>query len=275
MPALLALLSSLLWGSADFGGGLATRRLPAVAVVGWSQGAAFLALGGAALATSAWTDPAPWLGWAVLSGAVGALALVCFYLALASGTMGVVSPIASLGALVPLTAGVIAGEQPSGVQWAGMAVALLGAVAASGPELGGAVGRRSVVLAVLAGIGFGVALLGIARGSAANPLMTLVVMRATSVTGFALLGLVRRTAGGVRTSDLPLLAVIGLADGAANLLYGISTRGGLLTVVSVLGALYPVATVLLARFVLHERMLGVQAGGVVLALGGVGVIAAG
>lgn len=275
MSAILALLSSLLWGTADFAGGLAARRSPAVAVVGWSQGAALVGLVVLALVTSAWTDPAGWLAWAVLAGAVGALALVCFYLALASGTMGVVSPIASLGALVPLTAGVLAGEEPTSVQWLGMAIALLGAVGASGPELSGEVGRRSVVLAVLAGLGFGVALLGIARGAADNTTMTMLGMRATSVTGFVLVGLLRRTTGGIRPADLPFLAAIGLADAGANLLYGAAARGELLTVVAVLGALYPVSTVLLARVVLGERMSPVQAVGVGGALGGVSLIAAG
>jgi drug/metabolite transporter (DMT)-like permease len=278
---LLALLSSLLWGTADFAGGLASRRLPAVAVVAWGQAAAFVVLLGLAATTSAGPGGAGWHGWSgwgwwsVLAGATGAAALVCFYLALASGTMGVVSPIASLGAVIPLVAGVLAGEQPQPVQWAGMALALAGAVGASGPELSGAVGRRSVVLAVLAGIGFGVALLGIARGSADNATMTLVGMRATSVVGFAAAGLALRTTGGVRARDLPLLAGIGLADGAANLLYGLAARGELLTVVSVLGALYPVATVLLARFALNERMRPVQAFGVAGALAGVSLIAVG
>jgi drug/metabolite transporter (DMT)-like permease len=249
--------------------------MPAVAVVGWSQTAALVALGSLAVATSAWRGPAGWLGWAVVAGAVGAGSLVCFYVALASGTMGVVSPIASLGALVPLVAGVLAGEQPTTPQWAGMALALAGAIGASGPELSGAVGRRSVVLAVVAGIGFGVALLGIARGAASNPMMTMVGMRATSVTAFALAAILWRSTGGVTARDLPLLAAVGVADGGANLLYGTAARGELLTVVAVLGALYPVATVVLARFGLHERMRPVQTVGVVAALAGVALLAVG
>jgi drug/metabolite transporter (DMT)-like permease len=211
----------------------------------------------------------------VVAGAVGAGSLVCFYVALASGTMGVVSPIASLGALVPLAAGVIAGEQPTPVQWAGMVLALAGAVAASGPELSGAVGRRSVVLAVIAGLGFGVALLGIARGAADNPMMTMVGMRATSVSAFVVAALLRRTVGGVGVRDLPLLVAVGLADGGANLLYGTAARGELLTVVAALGALYPVATVVLARFGLKERMRPVQVVGVLVAFVGVACLAAG
>jgi drug/metabolite transporter (DMT)-like permease len=275
MSAVLALLSSVLWGSADFGGGLVSRRLPAVAVVGWAQAAGFVALGGLALATSAWTGPIGWVGWAVTAGAVGALALIAFYVALACGTMGVVSPIAALGALVPVLAGILSGNLPSRVQAVGMVIALLGAVAASGPELSGGASRRSVLLAAMAGLGFGVALLGIARGSAVNTTMTMVGMRATSVAGFALAALFTRTAGGVRRRDLPLLAGIGVADAGANLTYGLATQGELLAVVAVLGSLYPVSTVLLARYLLHERMLPVQRAGVVAALAGVALLAAG
>lgn len=275
MSAVLALLSSLLWGSADFGGGLASRRLPAAVVVAWAQGCAMVVLGVLVLATSAWRGPSGWIGWSVLAGAVGALALTTFYLALASGTMGVVSPIASLGVIGPVAAGLAQGNRPSAVQWGGALLAVVGAFAASGPELAGAMGRRSVVLAVLAGLGFGLALLFLARGAAVNPLMTGFGMRVTSVAGFALAGLARRTWGGVARRDLLLLLVVGVGDSAANVLFGLASRGAMLAVVSVLGALYPVVTVLLARVVLHERLLPVQRYGVAGALAGAALIAAG
>jgi drug/metabolite transporter (DMT)-like permease len=278
MSVLLALLSSVLWGSADFGGGLASRRLPAIAVVGWTQAAALLGLAALAVATSAWSGPTGWIGWSVTAGAVGALALIAFYLALATGTMGVVSPIAALGALVPVLAGILSGHLPSRVQAAGMVLALIGAVGASGPELSGRASRRSVslaALAALAGLGFGIALLGIARGSQLNATMTMLGMRATSVAGFALAALVTRSLGGVRPRDLPLLVAVGLADGGANLTYGLASRGQLLAIVAVLGALYPVSTVLLARYVLHERMMPMQRVAVAAALVGVVLLAAG
>ena len=274
MPALLAVLSSLLWGSADFGGGLASRRLPAPAVVAWSQLAGLLGASTVVVATGAWRGPAGWLPWAPAAGAAGGAALLAFYLALASGRMSVVSPIASLGVLVPVLGGLATGDRPSGAQWAGMVLAVGGAFAASGPELRGAVGRRSVALAAGAGVGFGLALLLMARGALANPAMTMAGMRATSVLAFALVGLARRTAGGVAPRDLPVLAAVGLADVGANLLYGVAVRSELLSVVAVLGALYPVATVLLARVVLAERLAPVQRFGVVGALGGVVLLAA-
>lgn len=272
---LLALLSAGLWGSADFGGGLVSRRLPPVAVVAWSQSVGLLAVGVAALATGAYTAPTGWVLWSVLSGVVGTLALVAFYAALASGTMGVVSPIAALGAVVPVLIGLASGERPSALQVVGIVVALLGAAAASGPELGGAGRARPVVLAALAGVGFGLALTFIGRGAESSTLMTLVGMRATSVTGFVVLALVVRTVGGVRTRHLAPLAAIGIADAGANLTFGIASTMGLLSVTAVVASLYPVVTVLLARFVLSERLRPVQQAGVVAALGGVVLMSAG
>lgn len=275
----LALLSSGLWGSADFFGGLMSRRLPPIAVVAWSQSSGLVVGLVVATVVGAWSDPSGWLPWAVLAGASGALGLIAFYAALASGTMGVVSPIAALGAVVPLLAGVLAGEQPSALQRVGIGVALLGAVLASGPELRGrgdgaaAARTRSVVLAALAAVAFGVALLAIGRGAEHSPVLTLVGMRGTSVLGFVVLALVVRSVGGVRARDLPALAAIGSCDLAANLCFGIASTLGLLSITAVLGSLYPVATVVLARFVLAERLLPVQWAGVAAALVGVALIA--
>jgi drug/metabolite transporter (DMT)-like permease len=277
----LALLSSGLWGSADFFGGLMSRRLPSMAVVAWSQGSGLLLGLVVATATGAWSDPPGWLPWAVLAGASGALGLIAFYAALAAGTMGVVSPIAALGAVVPVLAGVLSGEQPTALQSLGIVVALLGAVLASGPELRGGGGdpaaarrrARAVLLAALAAVAFGVALLAIGRGAEHSTVLTLVGMRCTSVTAFVVVALALRSVGGVRPRDLPALAAVGACDLSANLAFGFASTLGLLSVTAVLGSLYPVATVLLARFVLHERLLAVQWAGVGAALAGVALIA--
>ena len=284
MAALLALLSSVLWGTADFGGGVSSRRLPVLAVIGWSQATALVAVGlAAAVLTPLGAGPAlvgapsglGWLAWSLVAGAFGMGGLLCFYRALAIGTMGVVSPVAGLGVAVPVLAGLAAGERPSGVQLVGMVVALAGALAASGPELSGAARGRAVGLAALSGAFFGVALLAMARGAASSPLFTLLGMRCTSVAVVSVVAVVGRTVGGVRPRDLPLLAGVGLADAGANLLFAVATTLGLVSVVAVLGTLYPVATVLLARFVLHERLVRIQQLGVAVALAGVVMLGAG
>ena len=272
MAVLLALLSSALWGSADFLGGLMSRRIAAVAVVGASQTAGLAAATIAALVTGGFSAPHGWIVPSMLAAVSGASGLLVFYVALASGTMGVVSPIAALGAVVPVVGGLLAGEQPSALASAGIVLALIGAVAASGPELQGSAGARPVVLAVLAGLGFGLAMLFIARGAETDAVMTLWGMRLTSVTCFVVAALVTRNLGGLRPADALPLAVVGIGDVSANLLFALSSTLGFVSVTSVLASLYPVATVLLARGILHERLLRIQYVGVVAALAGVALV---
>ncbi|MEU1025194.1 EamA family transporter, partial [Streptomyces sp. NPDC005904] len=97
MTALFALATSLLWGLADFGGGVLTRRIPALTVVVASQAVAVLVLGAIVVATGGWTEWGPRLWFAVGAGLVGPVAMLAFYKALAHGPMGVVSPLGSLG----------------------------------------------------------------------------------------------------------------------------------------------------------------------------------
>lgn len=272
MAVLLALLSSVLWGSADFLGGLLSRRRAAYAVVGASQAAGLVVATIAAVVTDGFGSPLGWLVPSVLAAVAGALGLVCFYAALASGTMGVVSPIAALGAVVPVVGGLLAGEQPSALASAGIAVALIGAVAASGPELQGSAGVRPVLLAVVAGLGFGLAMLFIARGAETDAVMTMWGMRLTSVSGFVVAAVITRNLGGLQPTDVGPLVVVGVGDVSANLLYGFATQLGYVSVTSVLASLYPVATVLLARVVLEERLLRIQYVGVLTALAGVALV---
>jgi drug/metabolite transporter (DMT)-like permease len=275
VAVVLALLSSALWGTSDFLGGLYSRRRPAYAVVAGSQACGLLLIVAVAVATSAWQGPLGWLPWAVGAGLAGSTGLVCFYAALAAGTMGVVSPIAALGAVVPVVIGFLGGESPSTLSVLGIVLALAGAVAASGPELRGSAGARPVVLAALAGLGFGIALVLIARGSRSDAVMTLAGMRATSVLGFLVAAVALRTLGGLSGRDVPSLAVIGGGDVGANLLFALASQRGFLSITSVVGSLYPVATVLLARFLLHERLRPVQQAGVTGALAGVVLVSLG
>lgn len=281
VAVLLALLSSLLWGSADFLGGTLSRRRRAAVVVGVSQTAGLLLAVLVAASAGSFGDPRGYLGWAVLASVSGVIGLMSFYAALAAGTMGVVSPIAALGVVVPVVVGLALGDRPASLQLAGIAVAVLGVVLASGPELSGAAGARPVLLAGVAAVGFGVALLAIAKGSASSTLMTLVTMRATSVTLLALALAVALTRGMARSEvrfgrrELLLVALVGAGDLSANLTFGLASRRDAIAVVAVLGSLYPLVTVLLARVLHHERLGRLQAVGVALALAGVVLIAGG
>lgn len=233
-----------------------------------------------ALVAGAFDDPTDYLWWAVGAGLAGMLGLVCFYAALAMGTMGVVSPIAALGVVVPVLVGLARGERPATIQLVGITIAVLGVVLASGPELAGRAGARPLVLAALSALGFGLALLFIAEGARTSTLMTLVTMRVTSVTvlAVALAAAARRLARGrlsLDRRDVALVIVTGMADVAANLTFGLASTRGLVSIVAVLGSLYPVVTVLLARVIHAERLGAAQTVGVAGALGGVVLIAAG
>ena len=276
MLALLALASSAFWGTSDFFAGLKARTIAPPAVVAVTQGFAFLALSVILLVRHSGFSPS-FSGngplWAIAAGASGAVGLVCFYTALASGTMGVVAPISSLGALVPVFLGLLTGEHPTATAWVGMAVAVAGAALASGPELTGAVPARPVILAAVAAACFGTALYCLDRGARYSLLETLWGMRATSVAMFLLAGLVAGSVGGARGRDLPALAVIGLGDVTANGLFAFASSRGMVSVASVLGSLYPVATLFWARLLLKERLRHVQTIGVALTLVGVVAIA--
>jgi drug/metabolite transporter (DMT)-like permease len=274
---LMALMSSMVWGSSDFIGGLVSRRLPAHVVVATSQAAGLAAVTVAALATGRFGDTPDWVLSAVVAGGSGAVGLVMFYTALATGTMGIVSPIAALGVLVPVAVGFSRGDTPSAVTTTGIAVALAGAVCASGPELRGTTGSKPVVLAALAAVSFGIALVFLARGARDNPLMCLWGMRATSVAALAVgvLFLGSRSRLTMRVGEVRLIVVAGVGDATANMLFSLASLRGYLSVVSVLGSLYPVMTVLLARIVLQQRLLTAQLVGVVAALGGVVLVSVG
>jgi len=276
MLSLLALASSAFWGTSDFFAGVKSRTIAPVAVVAVTQGCALLALSAILLVRHTGLSRSfmgSGLLWAVAAGLAGAIGLACFYTALAAGTMGVVAPISSLGALVPVFLGLLTGEQPSATAWVGIAIAVTGAALASGPELTGAVPPRPVVLAAVSATCFGAALYCLDRGARYALLETLWGMRLTSVALFLVAGLVVRSVGGTRARDLPALAVIGLGDVTANGLFAYSSSKGLVSVASVLGSLYPVATLFWARVLLGERLRRVQAIGVVLTLVGVVAIA--
>ncbi len=267
-----------MWGTADFLAGELSRRRAALAVAGASQlvGLAFMLL--VLLLSGEYAAGVPlgdYLGWAVLASISGLGGLVAFYTALASGRMGVVSPIASLGVLVPLGVGLLRGESPTGAQTLGILVAVVGVVLASGPEVSGRVGVRPVLLGLLAALMFGLFAVFLAYGSQESAVLTLTAQRATSAIIIVVAAVIAGSAGGLRRSDVPRLAVIGVFDVGANLAFGIATTMGLLAVVAVLGSIYPVVTVILAWAVLRERLLPVQYVGVTATLLGVAVIAAG
>lgn len=275
MGVFLALASSAMWGSSDFGGGLLAKRAYSVRVVFWSQvGGLFLMC--AALLVAVATGHAPavggWMIYGPIAGLAGCLGLCSFYAALSLGTMGVVSPIAALGAIVPVLLGVIGGERIGALTGIGLTLALAGAALASGPELSGAVARLPILLAVVAAFSFGTTLYLVHLASDTSVVGGLWAMRTASVGALGLAWLL--WPGGIPGPALtrrliPVTMLVGTGDLAANALFAIASTTGAIAVVSVLGSLYPVMTLLLARGFLHERLRPIQLIGVGCAVVGV------
>ena len=271
--------SSLAWGLADFLGGIGSRRSGVLVVLAVSQACGLV---GIALLVALVGGEAPSAAdvWpAAAAGLAGVVALSAFYRALEIGTMSIVAPISSVAAAVPVAVGLATGERPSALQAAGIAAAVAGVVLASreqhDDEDRAAGARRSVLLALVAAAGFGTFFVGLDAAADTDVLWALLVARATSVAAVGTVVLARREPIRPGAGDLPMLAAIGLLDATANGLYAAATTEGLLSVVAVLGSLYPATTVILALLVLGERVRRVQQVGIVTAMAGVAFIAAG
>ena len=286
MALALALTSSFAWGVADFVAGLKSRSLPVASVMlvavvtGLALAAAVVgARGVAAPATS-------YLAYAALSAVVGSIGLAAFYRGLAVGAMSVVAPIAATGAAVPVAFGLASGERPGAVQVAGAAIAITGVVLAareseSRPlaESGRSAGRkrlaRGVPLAMLAAVGLGSFLVAIDAASEGDAGWAVLVNRLVSLGLLTLAALLLRPRPPADLRDAAPAILVGALDTTANILIALATTLGLVSLVGVLGSLYPVVTIALARLVLGERIARGQQVGAATALAGVVLIAAG
>jgi uncharacterized membrane protein len=273
----ISLASAASWGVSDFLGGLLSRRLSVLAVLAVSQPAGLLLIALLILLFGADPVSAEKLAIAFFAGAAALAGLGAFYAAMAMGTVSVVAPIASLGVIVPVTFGLAQGEEPGTVQLAGLLVAVAGVVILSyeeHPEHSG-VARRSIVLAILAGLGFGVFFTGIDAASPDRPGWAIFAVRVGGVSAVALALLISRPRFDGVVAAIPVLATIGMFDIVANALFAVASTKGILPVVAVGGSMYPAFTIALAHLVLGERLATIQWGGVALALVGVGLIAGG
>lgn len=279
MFAGLALLSSLMWGTADFLGGKLSKKFHPMAVTGASQAFGLVVGLGLLGLTSGFKRPdLAFSGYAlsgVIAGISGFIGLISYYAGLATGKMGVVAPITSLSALIPLLYGIYQGDQPSTLQILGMAIALLGCFLASGPELRMGVSAKPIALGFLTAVMFGVALVFMARGSKSGALLTMTTMRCVTVSISLLIAIALRTHGGFGRNSLVMLIIVGATDFLANYTLGVATTRGLVSVAMVLGSLFPVVTTLLAYKFLHERLHRAQYFGVVFAVAGIALISAG
>ncbi|HEX2057453.1 MAG TPA: DMT family transporter [Actinomycetota bacterium] len=277
MAILLGLAAAVTYGAGDFVGGLVTRRAPLFTVVLLSQvaGTALLIASLPFFVESGPTASA--LAWGGASGAAGATGVLLLYKGLAAGRMSVVAPITSVeAAVVPVVWGLATGERPSALALTGVLVALVAVLLVAGFDPSEATTQRGgrlaagVPEALGAGVAFGAFFILLDGAGDDTGMWPLVGGRTASLAVLAILVLLRRerisAAPGTR---VPIVAA-GLLDVAANLLYLLSTREGLLSIVAVLTSLYPASTILLARIVLGERMGRLQVAG--LGLAGAGVV---
>ena len=275
MAAVLALLSAVIYGSGDFVGGLLARRLPPAAVVLRSNLIGLIGLVAVAPFFAGDVGAAD-LAYGAGGGVVGGIGVLLLYRGLAVGTMSVVAPItAVLAAAVPVAFGLVDGERPSAAALAGIPVALVAiALLARDPDDEGPADAMSpavLLMAFGAGLGFGLFFVGLDKASDDSGMWPLVAGRSASVALFALIALfvtsTRVGSRAAREGTTPrMLLLCGLCDSGANALFLLATHQGLLTLVAVLGSLYPASTVVLATTLTHERLARTQVVGVVLAL---------
>jgi drug/metabolite transporter (DMT)-like permease len=274
---LLALAASVTWGFADFGAGVASRRLPVFVVALVMQLAGLATVAVVLLVQRPPVPSGEQIAWAAAAGLLGVVGLSAFYRGLAVGAMGIVGPLSTTAALVPLVYGLGRGERPSTMQAVGVGLTIVGVVGASlephpegrGRKLGAGVG-----LAMVAALGFGSSLLGLSRAAPGGIVWAVLVMRIVAVPCFLVLAFLlgpRRPHGRMWV----LLILVGVGDTAATLLYAAATTHGLLSVIAVLSSLYPVVILVLARIFLHERIARPQLAGVGIALAGVALVSAG
>jgi len=273
----ISLASSFSWGISDFLGGLESRRLPVLGVLAISQPVGLVLIALLIPVFGADHISGGKLALAFLAGGASLGGLGAYYAAMAMGTVSVVAPIAALGVVVPVAVGLATGEEPGTIQLIGLVPAIAGVVILSYRNgSGGSVEAwRPIALAILAGLGFGIFFTALDAAATDRPGWAILAVRMGGVSVVVLALLVVRPSFDGVSAALGVLVLIGVFDVSANALFAVASTKGVLPVVAVGGSMYPAFTVALAHGVLGERLAALQWSGVVLALLGVGMIAAG
>ncbi len=281
MIELLALASSVLYGSADFFGGLTARRANTIATVVWSQFAGLVLL----LLALPFLPPTIVLSrdwtWGFIAGLSGGIGVAFLYRALAVGTMAVVAPTtAVIAAMIPVLFAFAIGERLRVLTFAGVALALVAIFLVSRPasaeETKAEGTKRSFPpgfgLALLAGVLVGIFFLSLARTSTSAGMWPLIAARISSIALFVAIAFVARRSLRMDRVATGTATLGGALDMAANAVYMTAARIGPLSIVVTLASLYPASTVLLARWILHEHLSRGQIAGIVCALAAVLII---
>lgn len=273
---LLATGSAITIGGADFVGGLAARRMPAIPFTASAQTVnvvLLLALAPFSSGIVASRD----IVFGVLAGIAGSIAFAVFLIALAAGPMSIVSPVSAVvGASGAAALGIALGDRPTTLALVGGVLGILAiAMVASEGRGGRTIRWKTLALAIGAGVGFGAFIVLLDRPSKEAGLWPLVAARIAGVIALTLLATLRRERARPRGALIPLALAVGGFETIAIISLQAALHAGSLTLVAIVSSLYPVTTVLLARFTLHERLARHQLVGVALALGAVSMIAGG
>jgi drug/metabolite transporter (DMT)-like permease len=271
------LAAALTWGAADFGGGLASRRAPLIGVTLFVQAiGVVIALGLWAVRGEAVPGPAD-IAWAAIAGVFGAVGIAGLYRSLAVGPMSIVAPVIGvIGASLPVIVGFALEGLPRPIVVAGIGLAIVAVVLVSrAADAGSPGGRTGLAYALAAGIGIGLFSVAISRVGEGLVFGPLIVVRAVATAIFVGLVLFAHQRWRILRPTWRLVAVVALLDLLGNASFVAATQAGELAVASILGSLYPVSTVLLAAFVLRERISRSHAAGIVVAGVAIACIAGG
>ncbi len=273
MALAFALAAAGFFGVADFTGGMAARRAPAITVltagniIGLALVLIVVAVDGSPLPGAAA------VAWGAGAGVAGGVGLAVLYHALATTRVSVAAPAAAVfGAAVPVVFGVALGERPSVVAWYGVVVAIpaIGLIA-RGPAAGRGSVRMALVLGAIAGVGFGLFGILISRTGDETGMWPLVFARVASILALSGVALSTRRPIVPTGRTLGLALGAGLLDMAANIFFVLALRRGLLSLVVIVQSMYPAVTIALATLILRERvtrtqLVGLGCGGVALVL---------
>ena len=247
--------SALVWGAADFSGGLATKKARVVAVVFFSQIVGLICMTGVAVGTG---EPIPPLRVLMLGGAAGfagILGLVIFYHSLANGRMGLVAPLSAItAAILPIGWAAVRLGFPAGSQMAGLLVAVIAIWLLSSEPVTGEKSSDSLLLPILAGVGFGLFFIGIGEASKNAVFWPLVASKTVSIAVMTILMGLRKTPLPETQTTWSLIVLAGVLDVTGNGLYALAAHTGRLDIAATLGSMYPAATVLLAFIILKEPL---------------------
>lgn len=276
LGVILAIGAALGWGTADFLGGLKSRKVPMLAVLLVTQATALILLLAVVAAFAEPLPPRRFLLYAATAGVAEGIGVAALYRGLAVGTMSLVAPVASVAPALPLVAGWLLGEVPGPVQIVGLVFATAGVILTSCRARRPGQGPRKIASSTFYGLlsaaGFGVFFVALDIAAEASIPWALFVARFSAVLAlfvFASSGRFRLVPG---RADLPLLLAVGVLIAASDAMYATATTVGLLGIVAVLGALHTVVTIGLARVILKERIARWQQLGIAACVAGVLII---